>query len=155
MVLNCDQIRALLPHRYPFLLLDAVTALTPGESATGIKNVTVNEPFFQGHFPNQSIMPGALILEALAQLTAVVYTTQYLGDDMDVSNITAVNTADKVGYLAAVKNFKLKKIVVPGDQLVLRVEKTASMGAISNVNVWGYVKNEIVVEGKISVSQRV
>lgn len=154
MVLNCDQIRALLPHRYPFLLLDAVTELKPGESAVGIKNVTVNEPFFQGHFPTTSVMPGALIIEALAQLTAVVYCTQYLGEKMDISSISEVNTADKVGYLAAVKNFKFKSLVVPGDQLVLRAEKTASLGNISNVNVWAYVKNNVVAEGKISVSQK-
>lgn len=74
-VLTADQIRDLLPHRWPFLLLDKVIELEPGKRGIGIKNVTISEPYFEGHFPNESIMPGVLIIEALAQMTAVVYVT--------------------------------------------------------------------------------
>ncbi|MCR3759394.1 3-hydroxyacyl-ACP dehydratase FabZ [Clostridium felsineum] len=153
-VLNSDQIRALLPHRYPFLLLDRIIKLDPGKSATGIKNVTVNEPFFQGHFPTKSIMPGVLIVEALAQLTAVVYCTEFLGDKLDLKSIEEANIAEKVGYIAAIKNVKFKKIVVPGDQLVLIAHKIDSFGNLSNVNVSAFVNNELVVEGKLTVSQQ-
>ena len=153
-VLNCDQIRQILPHKYPFLLLDSVVELKPGKSAVGIKNVTVNEPFFQGHFPTQSIMPGVMIVEALAQLTAIVYCTSFCGEQMDFDKLLKDNISDKVGYIAAIKNMKFKKVVVPGDQLVLCAEKTLSMGALSNVNISAYIGKEIIAEGTLSVSQK-
>ncbi|OAI13834.1 beta-hydroxyacyl-ACP dehydratase [Methylomonas koyamae] len=108
--LDILQIQKLLPHRYPFLLVDKVVACEPGASLTALKNVTFNEPFFQGHFPNQPIMPGVLIMEALAQATALL-TSQ---------------SDDKLGegavyYLAGIDNARFKRQVVPGDQLSLQV----------------------------------
>lgn len=108
--LDILQIQKLLPHRYPFLLVDKVVACEPGTSLTALKNVTFNEPFFQGHFPNQPIMPGVLIMEALAQATALL-TSQ---------------SDDKLGegavyYLAGIDNARFKRQVVPGDQLRLQV----------------------------------
>ncbi|ATG91288.1 3-hydroxyacyl-ACP dehydratase FabZ [Methylomonas koyamae] len=108
--LDILQIQKLLPHRYPFLLVDKVVACEPSASLTALKNVTFNEPFFQGHFPSQPIMPGVLIMEALAQATALL-TSQ---------------SDDKVGegavyYLAGIDNARFKRQVVPGDQLRLQV----------------------------------
>ncbi|MCQ8180266.1 3-hydroxyacyl-ACP dehydratase FabZ [Methylomonas sp. SURF-1] len=108
--LDILQIQKLLPHRYPFLLVDKVVECEPGVSLTAVKNVTFNEPFFQGHFPNQPIMPGVLIMEALAQATALL-TSQ---------------SDDKLGegavyYLAGIDNARFKRQVVPGDQLRLSV----------------------------------
>lgn len=108
--LDILQIQQLLPHRYPFLLIDKVTACEPGVRLQAIKNVTFNEPFFQGHFPKQPIFPGVLIMEALAQATALL-TSQ---------------SDDKIGegatyFLAGIDNARFKRQVVPGDQLRLEV----------------------------------
>ncbi|TPQ28486.1 3-hydroxyacyl-ACP dehydratase FabZ [Methylomonas sp. EFPC3] len=108
--LDILQIQKLLPHRYPFLLVDKVVDCEPGISLKALKNVTFNEPFFQGHFPSQPIMPGVLIMEALAQATALL-TSQ---------------SDDKLGegavyYLAGIDNARFKRQVVPGDQLCLHV----------------------------------
>lgn len=105
------QIREYLPHRYPFLLVDRVVSVTPGKSIVGYKNVTVNEPFFNGHFPSKPVMPGVLMVEALAQL----------------SGILIFKTMDKMPgedlyYLASVDNARFKRVVEPGDQLRLEIE---------------------------------
>lgn len=142
MVPSNEQIRNMLPHRWPFLFLDRVIELVPGKSGVGIENATVNEPFFQGHFPGQSIMPGVLIVEALAQLTAVVV------DSMQVTGVDVkdMNIADKVGYLAAISNMKFKKKVTHGDQLRLKVSIGSSLGIFSTVEVAAFVEGKCVVE---------
>lgn len=109
--LDILQIQELLPHRYPFLLVDKVIECEPGVSLVGIKNVTFNEPFFQGHFPQQPIMPGVLIMEALAQATALL-TSQ---SDENLRKGTTY-------YLAGIDNARFKRQVVPGDQLKLEVK---------------------------------
>jgi beta-hydroxyacyl-ACP dehydratase FabZ len=108
MIENID-IQAILPHRYPFLLVDRVTELQINEMAVGIKNVTTNEPFFQGHFPGRPIFPGVLILEALAQLGGILAIRSAPGD------------APPVVYLTGIDKAKFRKPVVPGDQLRLEV----------------------------------
>jgi len=110
--LNVHEIMELLPHRYPFLLIDRLEDIVPGESATGIKNVTINEPFFQGHFPAQAVMPGVLIVEAMAQSAAalVMYT---LGEDAH----------GKVVYFMSVDDARFRKPVVPGDRLKIYVTR--------------------------------
>jgi 3-hydroxyacyl-[acyl-carrier-protein] dehydratase len=114
--LEINDIKRLIHHRYPFLLVDRVLEYDPGKTGVGIKNVTINEPYFQGHFPDQPVMPGVLMIEALAQLSAVVIATRFdKGGDED---------ARVLGYFASVKNFKFKQTVVPGDQLRLSVEFT-------------------------------
>lgn len=151
--LESDMIKTMLPHRYPFLLIDRVNELEPGESGSGIKNVTVNEPFFQGHFPGEAIMPGVLIIEALAQLIAVIYISKAMVEaDSDMNN---VSFSDRVGYLVAVKNIKFKSKVKPGDQLVLKAKVTGRMGPLSLVQVWAEVNGKAVVEGSISVSEKI
>ncbi|MDT2303245.1 beta-hydroxyacyl-ACP dehydratase [Paenibacillus larvae] len=110
-VLTADQIRDLLPHRWAFLLLDKVIELEPGKRGVGIKNVTISEPFFEGHFPKESIMPGALIIEALAQMTAVVYVTGELeknGSQMNGEKLE-VDPSSYVGYLVSLRNMKFLK----------------------------------------------
>jgi len=107
--LDILQIQELLPHRYPFLLIDRVVECEPGVRLKALKNVTFNEPFFQGHFPHQPIMPGVLIMEALAQATALL-TSQ-----------TAQDLGKATYYLAGIDGARFKKQVVPGDQLMLEV----------------------------------
>lgn len=109
--LDILQIQQLLPHRYPFLLIDKVVECEAGIRLVGIKNVTFNEPFFQGHFPNQPIMPGVLIMEALAQATALL-TSQ---SDQNIGDKKATY------FLAGIDNARFKRQVVPGDQLRLEV----------------------------------
>jgi 3-hydroxyacyl-[acyl-carrier-protein] dehydratase len=110
-VINIEQIMGMIPHRYPFLMIDRVTDLVYEVSATGHKNVTINEPHFQGHFPNKPIMPGVLIVEAMAQ-TAAILVVQSLGG---VSEDTLV-------YFMSVENAKFRHPVIPGDALEIYVE---------------------------------
>lgn len=108
--LNITQIQNLLPHRYPFLLVDRVLDCQPGTSVTAIKNITINEPFFQGHFKGRPIMPGVLIIEAMAQAGGILY---YLSSD-DIE-------AGQLFYLVAVDEARFRRPVVPGDQLRMDV----------------------------------
>ncbi len=112
--LDIQAIQNLIHHRYPFLLIDRVLDYVPGTSGVGIKNVTFNEPYFQGHFPGRPIMPGVLMIEALAQLSAVIIAVGAEKNPAEDSRI--------MGYFASVKNFKFKQPVTPGDQLRLTIE---------------------------------
>jgi len=120
--LDVEHIKRLIPHRYPFLLLDRLTEIVVGESAVGIKNVTANEPFFLGHFPAQPIMPGVLIIESLAQ-TAGALVAYSLGDE----------DQGKLVYFMSVEGARFRKPVVPGDTIKLHVEKKQKRG-----NVWKF-----------------
>lgn len=159
MRMEAQMISKLLPHKYPFLLLDRVIKLDPGKSAVGIKNVTINEPYFTGHFPGEPIVPGVLIVESLAQLTAVMYCTGYFPestdwDNLENSDIDFSNIASKVGYLVDIKNVKFKQTVHPGDTLELRVYKKVQFQNLSQIKVEAYVDGKNVVDGIISVSER-
>ena len=121
-----------IPHRYPFLLIDKVVDIQPGERAVGIKNVTVNEPFFQGHFPGHPIMPGVLIVEAMAQTAAIVVI-----EALD-------NTAsDKLVYFMSIDNARFRKPVLPGHTLNLEVTKEHGRGKVWRFK--GIAKSEGVV----------
>jgi 3-hydroxyacyl-[acyl-carrier-protein] dehydratase len=111
-----------IPHRYPFLLLDRVVDVVLGESAIGVKNVSVNEPFFAGHFPNHPVMPGVLIIESMAQ-TAAVLVVETLGPDAQ----------GKIVYFMSIENAKFRRPVVPGDQLRIHCVKERRRG-----NVWKF-----------------
>jgi 3-hydroxyacyl-[acyl-carrier-protein] dehydratase len=129
--LDILQIMELLPHRYPFLLIDKLVDLVPNESAVGIKNVTFNEPFFQGHFPGRPIMPGVLIIEAMAQTAACVV-------------VQGMPKSDKrLVYFMSVENARFRKPVVPGDQLRIHVKKERNRG-----NVWRF-GGEARVDGQL------
>lgn len=155
--IDCSIIMKMLPHRYPFLLIDKVTELEPGVSAVGIKNVTVNEPYFQGHFPGQPIVPGVLLLESLAQLTAVMYGSEALPADTNWEKISekdfeGLDLAGSVGYLAEIRNVKFMSLVKPGDTLELHAKKGASMGRLMQIKVFAKVGSATVVEGMLTVS---
>jgi len=108
---DIHQIKNLLPHRYPFLLVDRVLEGTPGERLVALKNVTYNEPFFEGHFPNRPVMPGVLIVEALAQTAALM--ASYGRDDIDTQN--------RIYYFTGIDKARFKNPVEPGDQLIFEV----------------------------------
>lgn len=150
--LNIEIIKEMLPHAYPFLLIDRVVELRPGEYGKAIKNVTINEPFFQGHFPGESIMPGVLIVEVMAQLIAVVYVSKAYEEGAGRSKGTALS--DKVGYLVSIKNMKFMEKVVPGDQMLVYAKVTGRLGVLSQVKVWCEVNDRKVVEGTLSVSEK-
>lgn len=124
-----------LPHRYPFLLIDRITALDPGKSITALKNVTINEPFFQGHFPGRPIMPGVLIIEAMAQAGGVL------------GHITLGDVEPRPLFvLAGIANARFRRKVLPGDQLLIQVD-------VENVKrgIWFY-KCSASVDGRLAVS---
>ena len=139
MVMDITEISRFLAHRYPFLLVDRVIQLTPGESITAIKNVTINEPFFNGHFPNQPIMPGVLIIEAMAQATGLL-GFRTLGEDP---------REDMLYVLAGIDKAKFKRQVVPGDQLILSAKISRQKGP-----VWIY-DTEAHVDGKLVASAEI
>jgi 3-hydroxyacyl-[acyl-carrier-protein] dehydratase len=117
--LDIERILEILPHRYPFLLIDKVRDIVSGKSAVGIKNVTINEPFFQGHFPGRRVMPGVLIIEAMAQTAAAMVV-----ESMDEKPL------DRLVYLMAIENARFRKPVVPGDVLIIDVKKKRQRGAV-------------------------
>ena len=121
-VFDIARIMHAIPHRYPMLMIDRVVDVIPDRSATGVKNVSVNEDFFQGHFPNHPVMPGVLIIESMAQ-TAAVLVVETLGPD----------AAGKVVYFMTIEGAKFRRPVVPGDQLRIHVTKVRHRG-----NVWKF-----------------
>jgi 3-hydroxyacyl-[acyl-carrier-protein] dehydratase len=114
MPVDVTRIQALLPHRYPFLLVDRVLELEPNQRVLAVKNVSINEPFFQGHFPGHPVMPGVLVLEALAQAGGLL--TQ-----LSAAATGAVSGEEKLFYLVKIDNARFSRMVVPGDQLMLEV----------------------------------
>jgi len=138
MIIGANRIMQLLPHRYPFLLIDKIIACTPGESITAVKNVTINEPFFQGHFPGNPVMPGVLIIEAMAQAGGVL------------SHVTVGDIEPKpLYYLVAVDETRFRKPVTAGDQLLL----TVSVDRVIR-GMWRYVCSASV-DGSAAVSARI
>ena len=129
-MMNINEIMQHLPHRYPFLLVDRIIDLQPGKGITGIKNVTFNEPFFQGHFPGQPIMPGVLIIEAMAQ----------------VAGIAAFSSGmeGKAVYFMSIEKAKFRRPVVPGDQLRIEIKVLQHRG-----NVWKF-SGAATVDGKLA-----
>ena len=125
----------MIPHRYPFLLVDRVVEIIPDRSAIGIKNVTINEPFFQGHFPRNPVMPGVLIVEAMAQ-TAAVLVVYSLG----------ASAAGKLVYFMSIENARFRKPVTPGDQLKIHVTKDRSRGNVWKFNAEAKVDGRLVAE---------
>ncbi|MFM9533921.1 3-hydroxyacyl-ACP dehydratase FabZ [Lysinibacillus sp. IITD104] len=132
-MLTSQQIQAILPHRYPFLLVDRIVELEEGKRAVGMKNVTMNEAFFKGHFPQYPVMPGVLIVEALAQVSAVIM-------------LTKVGNEGRLGLLAGIDHCRFKKQVKPGDQLYLEVEITRVKGTVGKGRGIAMVDGEIVCE---------
>lgn len=136
-MLNVDEIQKILPHRPPFLLLDRIEELEPGKRARGRKCVTMNEPFFQGHFPGKAVMPGVLILEALAQTGAMCM-------------LTVEGNEGKIVYFGGMEKVKFKRQVVPGDVLTLEVEITKSKGNFGVGKAVAYVEGQVATEAVLT-----
>jgi len=131
-MLDVIEIQKILPHRYPFLFVDRVLEIEPGKKITALKNVSMDEPFFQGHFPNRPIMPGVLMVEAMAQASGIL-----------VSKSNPDSNEDNLVYFMNIEKAKFRKPVVPGDQLLLEVEVLQNRG-----KVWKF-KGEAKVDGKV------
>ena len=137
--IDVQRIKELIPHRYPFLLVDLIKSLVPNESAVGVKNVSINESFFQGHFPERPVMPGVLIVEAMAQ-TAGCLVVESLGEQSE----------GKLVYFMSIENARFRKPVVPGDQLIINVEKTRERGNVFKFDEKVYVEEVVVAEASFS-----
>lgn len=134
--MNIKEIMGFLPHRYPFLLVDRILEVVPGEKAVGLKNVTVNEPFFQGHFPGEPVMPGVLQIEALAQVGAVAV-------------MTLPGFSDKLMLFAGIDNFRFRDVVRPGDQLIMEMVVSRIRGSVGKGEGRITVKDKTVASGEL------
>lgn len=141
MILNIDDIQKLIPHRYPFLLIDRVEEVVLGESAVGIKAVSMNEWYFQGHFPQKPVLPGVLIIEALAQTAAalVVKTMQEKEESYKASH-------EHIVYFMSIGEAKFRKPIIPGDTIKLKVQKGRSRGNIWRFTGQAFVDNQLAAE---------
>jgi 3-hydroxyacyl-[acyl-carrier-protein] dehydratase len=135
-LLGAREIQEIIPHRYPFLLVDRIVELDEGKRAVGIKNVTVNEPFFQGHFPGNPVMPGVLIMEAMAQVGAVAL-------------LKLPENAGKLGVFAGIDKARFRQQVLPGDQLRIEVEILNYKGSIGKAQGRALVGDKVAAEGEI------
>lgn len=142
--MDIQQILEYLPHRYPFLLLDRVLSCEPGKTIVALKNVTINEPFFSGHFPHYKVMPGVLIIEALAQAAAILSfkTTNTKSDDKSVY------------YFVGIDKARFKKPVVAGDQLTLKVSVIRNMRGLWKFAAVAEVDGQVVAEAEILCTMR-
>jgi 3-hydroxyacyl-[acyl-carrier-protein] dehydratase len=132
-VADIKRILQMIPHRYPMLMVDRVIDMNLDHSAVGIKNVSINEPFFQGHFPSEPVMPGVLIIEAMAQTAAVLVMSSF-----------GTESEGKLVYFMSIDGVRFRRPVVPGDRLELHVEKIQS-----RANVWRF-SGKGIVEGKVA-----
>lgn len=135
MILSATEIQAIIPHRYPMLLVDRIIELEPMKRAVGIKNVSINEHFFMGHFPEKPIMPGVIILEAMAQVggVALLYPEENRG---------------KIAYFAGMEKIKFRKPVIPGDQLRMVAEIIKVRGSVGKVWAEAFVDGQVVAEAE-------
>lgn len=135
-MLDINEIQKIIPHRPPFLLIDRITEVVPGERAVGLKNVTMNEPYFVGHFPGYPVMPGVLIVEALAQVGTVAM-------------LMVEANKGKLGFFAGIDGFRFREQVKPGDTLTLEVEITRLKGPIGKGKGIAKVDGKVVAEGEL------
>ncbi len=141
--MNIHDIMDFLPHRYPFLLIDRILELQEGATVLALKNVTINEPFFSGHFPQRPVMPGVLIIEALAQAAGILaYATTYKSSE------------GLLFYLAGVDNVRFKRVVEPGDQLMLRVDIERARKGVTKFNCVAHVGDELACRANILTAKK-
>ena len=134
--LDLNSIKKIIPHRYPFLLIDRIINFEQGKFIIGIKNVTINEEFFNGHFPDHPVMPGVLIIEALAQTGAVLV-------------LMKPENKGKIAFFAGIDNVRFKRQVVPGDQLKLEIEVIKLKSSVGKCNAKATVDGELVCQGEL------
>lgn len=137
MIMNSNAIQEIIPHRYPFLMVDKITALEPGLRAVGEKAVSANEMHFVGHFPAEHVMPGVLIIEALAQTGAVAI-------------LSLEENRGKIAYFAGIKKARFRRRVIPGETLRLEVEITSSRGELGIGTAKAFVGEELACEAELS-----
>lgn len=135
-MLSSVDIKNIIPHRYPFLLIDKILEVEPGKKAVGIKNVTNNEPFFQGHFPEYPVMPGVLLVEALAQTACV-------------AGLMLEENKGKLGMFTGIESMKFRRQVVPGDTLKLEAEFLVFKMGMGKAKVRATVEDQVAAEGEI------
>ncbi|WP_114970454.1 3-hydroxyacyl-ACP dehydratase FabZ [Rhodoferax ferrireducens] len=143
-MMDIHKILKQLPHRYPFLLVDRVLAIDKGKSIRALKNVTINEPFFEGHFPHRPVMPGVLMLEALAQAAAL----------LAFDAVGSSPTDDMIYYFAGIDGARFKRPVEPGDQLILEVELLRMKAGIFKFKGRALVADELAVEAELTCAMR-
>lgn len=146
---DSDAIKRMLPHRWPMLMIDQAHDVVPGERGRGVKNVSINEPFFAGHYPDHSIMPGVLIVESLAQLVAVVYVAERLEVTPELPDEDAQTG---VGYLGSISRMKFSRLVRPGDQLDLEAVLGPKFGGLREAAVTARVGRDVVAAGTLIVT---
>jgi 3-hydroxyacyl-[acyl-carrier-protein] dehydratase len=140
-MLDINEIMNILPHRYPFLMVDRILEMDPGKRIVGFKNVTINEPFFQGHFPGHPVMPGVLIIEAMAQVAGIL---AYLS--------SAEEDRKKVSYFMAIDNARFRKPVLPGDLLRLEMETTLNRRGIWGFSGKAFVEDKLVADAGLKAT---
>lgn len=143
-VMDIAKILSLLPHRYPFLLVDRVLELEPGKHIVALKNVTINEPFFPGHFPTHPVMPGVLVIEAMAQAAALL-----------AFDTAQARLADKeIIYFAGIDEARFKRPVVPGDQLIMRAELERQLRGVWKFSAVAHVGEQLAAEARLMCTMR-
>jgi 3-hydroxyacyl-[acyl-carrier-protein] dehydratase len=142
MLFNVVDIQNILPHRYPFLLVDRITELTPGEYIEGLKNVSISEPVFQGHFPGHPIYPGVMIIEGMAQAGGVLAFKS-----MDVASQEEIE--NKVVYFMSIDKAKFRAPVTPGDQLIYKIDVIKNKGAVWQLDAKAYVDDKVVAQAEL------
>ena len=139
-MLDINEIMKILPHRFPFLLIDKIVEMEVGKRIVGIKNVSINEPFFPGHFPGHPVMPGVLVIEAMAQVACIL---AYSSDESSRSKVT---------YFGGIDNARFRKPVVPGDQLRFEVEATGCKRGIWMFSAKAFVEGKLVTEADLKAT---
>ena len=137
-MLDVNEIMKILPHRFPFLMVDRVVEMDPGKKIVGIKNVTINEPFFPGHFPGHPVMPGVLIIEAMAQVAGILGILTYVESERN-----------KITYFTGIDNAKFRRPVVPGDQLRLELEMISCKRGIWFFQGKAFVDGTLAAEAEV------
>ena len=135
-MIEINEIKALLPHRYPFLLVDRVLELIPNQKIVALKNVTANEEFFNGHFPSKPVMPGVLVIEAMAQTAGIMM-------------LSKEEHKGKIPYFTGIDNARFRKTVVPGDQLIVEVNVIRVKGSVGKVQAVAKVDNQVAAEAEL------
>ncbi len=135
-MIEINEIKALLPHRYPFLLVDRVLELIPNQKIVALKNVTANEEFFNGHFPTKPVMPGVLVIESMAQAAGIMM-------------LSKEEHKGKIPYFTGIDNARFRKTVVPGDQLIIEVEVIRVKGSVGKVKAVSKVDNQVAAEAEL------